>query len=460
MNEARIELLAPAKDASIGRTAILCGADAVYIGAERFSARQAAGNSLATIASLVDFAHPYNAKVYVALNTILRDDELMTAEKIVREMHAIGADGLIVQDVGLLELELPPIPLIASTQMHNATAQRVRFWQDIGFSRAILARELTLDQIREIRAKTTIELECFVHGALCVGTSGRCYMSYALGGRSGNRGQCAQPCRRRYTLRDRDGAILAKDRYLLSLRDLNLSDHLEDLIDAGVTSFKIEGRLKDQPYVANTVAFYREQLDTILAKRNKKRSSSGTTYLDFQPNPAKTFNRGFTHYSLTGRSNGIASMDSPKSVGEPIGLVSQVSDTSFTLDTTSELHNADGICFFDRDGNLSGSVVNRVEGNRVYPDKMLDIREGQQIYRNYDHEFVRRLNGRCAKRKIRLVMSLKEESKPLLITQNDYTLTSFWAHETKTETKRPSRSKEPGNRRGTRTPQNRPLSRN
>ncbi len=401
-------MLAPAKDAAVGRAAILCGADAVYIGAEQFSARQAAGNSLDDIQALIDFAHPYHARVYVALNTILRDDELPCAERMIRQFYDIGVDAVIIQDVGLLELDLPPIPLIASTQMHNATPEKVRFWQEVGLSRVILARELTLEEIRQIRSETTIELECFIHGALCVSASGRCYMSYALGSRSGNRGQCAQPCRRLYRLKDQQGHVLVQDRYLLSLKDLCLADRLEDLIDAGVTSFKIEGRLKDLPYVANAVAFYRRRLDAILARRNLTRASSGTTYLDFEPSPARTFNRGFTDYGLTGRPTDIASMDTPKSMGEFIGTVVKADAASFTLDTRIELHNADGLCFFDPQKHLCGTVVNRVEGRRVWPDRMQDIRVGQSIYRNYDHQFAQQLTGHCAQRKIGVTLSLEE----------------------------------------------------
>ncbi len=407
--------MAPAKDAAIGRAAILCGADAVYIGAEQFSARQAAGNSLDAIRELIDFAQPYYARVYVALNTILFDNELALAEKMVQQFYEIGVDALIIQDAGLLELDLPPIPLIASTQMHNSTPQKVRFWQEVGLSRVILARELTLEQIRQIRKETSIELECFIHGALCVSASGQCYMSYALGSRSGNRGQCAQPCRRLYSLKDRRGQVLAKDRYLLSLKDLCLADHLEDLIDAGVTSFKIEGRLKDLPYVADTVAFYRRRLDAILAKRNLARASSGRTHLPFEPNLSKTFNRGFTDYGLTGHPTDIASMDTPKSVGELVGTVAKLGVKSFTLDTDTPLHNADGLCFFDRQKNLCGTVVNRVDGRTIWPDKMQDIRVGQSIYRNYDHQFTQEVTSRCAERKIGVTMSLKESPAGLTL---------------------------------------------
>ena len=253
-------------------------------------------------------------------------------EKMIHQLYEAGIDGLIVQDVGLLELDLPPLPLIASTQMHNATVEKVKFLEQVGFSRVILARELTLDQIRRIRSQTQIELECFIHGALCVGASGQCYMSYALGGRSGNRGQCAQPCRRLYSLKDQSGNEIAKDRHLLSLKDLSLADHLEELIDAGVTSFKIEGRLKDIPYVANTVGFYRRKLDAILPGKGLRRSSSGSVRLAFEPNLEKTFNRGFTDYGFTGRNGSIASMDTPKSIGEYVGTVARVEKSCFILD--------------------------------------------------------------------------------------------------------------------------------
>jgi putative protease len=414
-----IELLAPAKDAPTARAAIECGADAVYLGAPRFSAREAAGNSVSDIQQVAAFAHQYYAKVYVALNTLLRDEELPAAEKMIRQLHEAGIDGLIVQDVGLLELDLPPVPLIASTQMHNATVEKVQFLEQVGFSRAILARELTLDQIREIRSQTQVELECFIHGALCVGASGQCYLSYALGGRSGNRGQCAQPCRRLYSLTDQAGEEIVKDRHLLSLKDLCLADHLEELIDAGVTSFKIEGRLKDLPYVANTVGFYRRRLDAILAARGLRRSSSGTVRLAFEPNLERTFNRGFTDYGFTGRNGPMASMDTPKSIGEFIGTVVRIEKSCFVLDGNRELHNADGLCFFDSQKNLDGTVVNRVEGRRVYPQKMQGIRAGLEIYRNFDYAFSRTLAGRAAERKIGLTISLREAPEGLTLSATD-----------------------------------------
>jgi putative protease len=416
---AGIELLAPARDASVAIAAIRCGADAVYVGAPQFSAREAAGNTISAIRQIVDFAHPYYVRVYVALNTLLRDDELARAEKMIGQLHRIGIDGLIVQDVGLLELDLPPVPLIASTQMHNATVEKVRFLEAVGFSRVILARELALEQIGEIRRQTTIELECFVHGALCVGVSGLCCMSYAIGGRSGNRGQCAQPCRRRYNLRDRHGRILAEDRHLLSLKDLNLADHLAELIDAGITSFKIEGRLKDAPYVANTVGFYRRRLDALLAEKGLRRTSSGPSELAFEPDPVRTFNRGFTDYGLAGRRVHFASMDSPKSTGEFVGTVAGVEKSCFLLDGDHDLHNGDGICFFDGQRQLAGTLVNRIEGRKVYPQKMHSIRAGQRIHRNYDRLLCARLTDKAADRRIELTMRLHETSEGLMLSGRD-----------------------------------------
>jgi collagenase-like PrtC family protease len=415
----RIELLAPAKDGPTAHAAILCGADAVYLGADRFGAREAAGNALSVIREVTDFAHQYYARVYVALNTLLHDRELAAARKMAHQLYDIGVDALIIQDVGLLELDLPPLPLIASTQMHNATVEKVKFWEEVGFSRVILARELTLGQIREIRRGTRIELECFIHGALCVGASGQCYLSYALGGRSGNRGQCAQPCRRLYHLKDRRGKLMARDRHLLSLKDLNLSEHLEELIGAGITSFKIEGRLKDIAYVANTVGFYRQRLDAIRSRTGLQRGSSGSVRLAFQPNPEKTFNRGFTDYGLTGQLFSVASIDTPKSTGEYVGTVARVEESSFVLEGAHDLHNADGICFFDWQSNLEGTVVNRVEGLRVYPQKMNGIHVGQEVYRNFDYAFSRRLSGRVAERRVRLSLLSEEIAQGLILSGTD-----------------------------------------
>jgi collagenase-like PrtC family protease len=386
-----IELLAPARDLACGRAAIDCGADAVYIGAPRFGAREAAGNSLDDLAALVDYAHAYWAKVYVTLNTLLRDDELPQAVHLAQELHALGADGLIIQDVGLLECELPPIPLIASTQMHNQTPERVAFLEAVGIGRAILARELTLEEIRAIRAATTLELECFIHGSLCVGYSGQCYVSYALGGRSSNRGACAQPCRKAYTLIDGKGQILARDRHFLSLRDLNLTANLGELLDAGVCSFKIEGRLKDESYVRNVVGHYRHVLDGLLAARGLRRSSSGVSHLDFVPDPEKTFNRGYSTYFLHGRARAIAAHDSPKMVGEFVGTVTSVTRRGIILDGRTDLHPGDGICFYERPDHLTGTLVNAAEGQLVVPDKVEGLIKGTRVFRNHDHVFLTHL---------------------------------------------------------------------
>jgi putative protease len=399
-----IELLAPAKDRECGMAAIDCGADALYVGGPRFGAREAAGNSIEDIAQLASYAHRYWARVYATINTLLRDDELAEAERQCWELHRAGVDGLIIQDVGLLECNLPPLPLIASTQMHNASPERVAFWEKVGFSRAILARELDLDQIRAIRAATRIGLEAFVHGALCVSMSGQCGLSYALGGRSGNRGQCAQPCRRLYSLQDASGKTLVRDTHLLSLRDLNLTDHLAALVQAGVTSFKIEGRLKNRAYVMNIVGHYRKALDALGCPG----SSSGKSELGFSPDPNKTFNRGYTSYFLDGRGAEVTSPDSPKHVGESVGQVARVGRDGFFLETTAALHSGDGISFFGRDHELHGTVVNQVQGGKVVPEKLGGIESGVRVFRNHDHAFVSQIQRSRNQRRISVKLRLSD----------------------------------------------------
>jgi len=411
-----IELLAPAKNVDIGKAAINCGADAVYISAEKFGARQNAGNCLKDIEALISYAHLYYARVYVAFNTILKDQELEEAFSLIKSLAAIGCDGLIIQDVGLLELPLPPIPIIASTQMHNDSLEKVAFLEKIGFSRVILPREMTLAEIKNIRSKTSVSLECFIHGALCVSYSGQCYLSYAIGGRSANRGACAQPCRQLYSLVDKNNNVLMKNKHLLSLKDLNRSISLEELIDAGIDSFKIEGRLKDISYVKNTVGFYRRSLDKILSGSKETKSSSGQTTLSFVPNPNKTFNRSFTDFGLDGRSTPLASHKTPKSLGEKIGLVEKIGKDHFTLSSDHDLRNGDGICFFDKYDNLRGCVINNVKDARVYPDKMDAIVPKSLIYRNHDHEFIKTLSAKdsCI-RKIKVSLTLHE-------TENGFSL--------------------------------------
>jgi len=403
-----IELLAPAKDLETGLVAVNAGADAVYIGAPRFGARQAVGNSLHDIEKLVDYAHKYWARVYTTVNTLLYDDELEEAVQLCHWLYQAGVDALIIQDVGLLESVLPPLPLFASTQMHNHAPERVAFLEQVGLRRVILARELSLEQITAIRAATTIELETFIHGALCVCYSGQCALSYAIGGRSGNRGQCAQPCRRAYALVDRYGNTQVPSRHLLSLKDLNLTDYLRDLIAAGVCSFKIEGRLKDQAYVKNVVAHYRQRLDTILPEMGLSASSSGRVSLDFEPDPTKTFNRGYTSYFLTGQRDEIASPQTPKHAGEPIGVVTALGLNSFTLNVPALLNNGDGLTFFGRDGQLQGTLVNRVDGAAIFPAKMDGLYVGVQIRRNADHEFLKQLEKSQPERRIPLRMKFSE----------------------------------------------------
>lgn len=415
----RVELLAPARDLETGLAAINCGADAVYIGATRFGAREAARNDLEAIEALARYAHKYWARVYVTVNTLLYDEELSEAERLIRRLYEIGVDGLIVQDVGLLELDLPPLPLIASTQMHNHTPERVRFLEEVGFQRAILARELTLDEIRRIRAHTHLELECFVHGALCVSYSGQCAMSYCLGGRSGNRGQCAQPCRRRYRLVDGKGRTLLGDRHLLSLRDLNLSDHLEELLAAGIRSFKIEGRLKDKTYVMNVVGHYRQRLDAILEGLGLRPASSGRCRLGFEPDPLKTFNRGYTSYFLHGRGAPLTSWDTPKWLGEMIGRVRAVDQRSFTLEGAISLRRGDGLSFLGPGRELYGTTVTAVEGSEVFPQRMDGLTVGALIYRNHDHAFYATLDKAAPTRAVAVTLRLEATPQGLALSARD-----------------------------------------
>lgn len=414
----QLELLAPAKDLACGLDAVDCGADAVYIGAERFGARISAGNTVQDIEKLAAHAHRYRARVYAALNTIVSDEELPRVRRLAHSLWEAGVDGLIVQDMGLLEGGLPPVPLIASTQCHNSTPAKVLFLEKAGFKRVILARELTLEQVKAIRAATTVELEFFVHGALCVCYSGQCYLSYALGGRSGNRGECAQPCRKLYTLKDAAGAALTAEKHLLSLKDLNLSRRLGHLAAAGITSFKIEGRLKDREYVRNIVSFYRRELDKVIAKRAAARPSIGKSFAAFEPNPAKTFNRGYTEYFIDGNPADVASPDTPKFVGEPLGPASDVKNGSFRLHCADRLHPGDGISYFDRQGRLAGSLVNGVADGRVRADNLKGMENGTQLYRNLDKEFMRSL-GRGARRLFALRLEFSDVSGGFLLKASD-----------------------------------------
>jgi 23S rRNA 5-hydroxycytidine C2501 synthase len=399
-----LELLAPAGNAEIGMAAIDHGADAVYVGAPGFSARADAGVSLDDIARLIQHAHLYYARVYVALNTILTDPELPEALEIVGEVFRLGADGLILQDVGLLEQDLPPIPLIASTQMHNDTPEKVRFLEEVGFKRVILARELSTDEIRAIRKISHLELEAFVHGALCVSYSGQCYMSQATAGRSGNRGVCAQPCRHRYTLTDARGRVLEREKFLLSLKDLNRMDAIPDLVAAGVTSFKIEGRYKGMDYVKNVTAAYRLAIDRFIGGHSGfRKSSSGASTLTFSPDPDKTFNRGYTPYLISGRKEKIGSPDTQKSTGPYVGKVIAVEGDFFRL-TGYDLANGDGLCFFSDRGELEGFRVDRVDRAKIHPNSMKGIKVGTSLFRNHNAALARMLNKPSARRTIGVKM--------------------------------------------------------
>ncbi|RLD55373.1 MAG: collagenase-like protease, partial [Bacteroidetes bacterium] len=416
-----IELLSPAKNIDCGIAAINHGADAVYIGASKFGARKAAGNSIQDIETLINYAHKYYSKVYITINTILYDDELEGVQKIINQLHQAGADALIIQDMGLLELDLPPIPLHASTQTHNYDLEKILFLQNVGFQRLILARELSLNQINNIKRNTNIELEYFVHGALCVSFSGQCYFSQAVYNRSANRGECAQPCRLPYSLVDANGNILAKDKHLLSMKDLNNSAYLNELINAGVSTFKIEGRLKDVSYVKNITSYYRQKIDSIIETDNSiKKSSSGKTKFYFKPVPEKTFSRGFTDYFLHGRQKNIVSLNTNKAIGEFIGKVSIIDKDYFVINSKSELHNGDGICFFNKDDKLIGVNINNVVRNKVYPAEKINIKEKTIIYRNLDKEFTKKINSNnTSQRKIDVEFIFEETDKGFSLRAKD-----------------------------------------
>ena len=394
-----IELLSPAKDLDCGIEAIKHGADAVYIGAPKFGARAAAGNSIEDIKKLCEYAHFYQAHIYVALNTILTDKELDEAEKMIWQIYEAGADALIVQDMGITQLHLPPIALHASTQTDNRTVEKVKFLEEAGFKQVVLARELSLQEITTIAQQTTVPLEVFVHGALCVSFSGQCYLSAAMCGRSANRGECAQYCRLPYTLIDANGAVIASNKHLLSLKDLNLSDNLESLMDAGVSSFKIEGRLKDVAYVKNITAYYRKKIDEILARRDEfRRPSFGNSTYFFKPVPEKSFNRGFTTYFLNGRNKDITAFDSPKSLGEIIGKVKDIKGKVIAVSGHKQLNNGDGLAFFNKQGELEGFRVNRADANKIQPFEMPEIAVNTLLYRNFDAKFEQQMAKPSAER--------------------------------------------------------------
>lgn len=421
IKQRKIELLAPAKNLECGMEAINHGADAVYIGAPKFGARAAAVNSLEDIEALVQYAHLYNARIYVTVNTILKEEELKETEEMIQALYRIGVDALIVQDMGITKLNLPPIPLHASTQMDNRTPEKVKFLWEAGFRQVVLARELSLREIAKIHAACPeTPLEVFVHGALCVSYSGQCYVSQACFGRSANRGECAQFCRLPFSLVDADGKVIVRDKHLLSLKDMNQSDELEQLLDAGASSFKIEGRLKDVSYVKNVTAAYRQKLDAIFARRPEyRRASSGTSRYEFKPQLDKSFSRGFTHYFLHGRDKDIFSFDTPKSLGEEMGTVKEVRGNYLTVAGLKSFHNGDGVCYMDEQGRLQGFRVNRVDGNKLYPQEMPRVKPRTLLYRNYDQEFERILGRKSAERKLAVDLLLSDNEFGFSLTLTD-----------------------------------------
>ncbi len=457
----KISLLAPARDLEVGIAAIQAGADAVYIGAPEFGARQAAGNSLEDIAELVLYAHRFGAQVLVTLNTLLHDDEYPRACALAHELYKVGVDALIIQDLNLLNYDLPPIRLHASTQCDNRTPEQVLHLQQLGFRRVVLARELSIDQIKEINYTiqnsplegelegSSIELEAFVHGALCVSYSGRCYLSEALMDRSANRGCCAQLCRQRYDLLDKNGNEILDihgepihQRYLLSLQDMDRSQHLAELIEAGVTTFKIEGRLKDRDYVTNIVAYYRQLLDQLIDNNPAlaHASTPSVYHYDFTPNPAKTFHRGQTDYFLHGRTPNMANWQTPKSTGEKIGKVIATQHNAICVELAHgiTLHNGDGICYGDK-----GFAINRIEGDWIYPNLQPSSLEGRSggslpkvgtnLYRNLDNEFLRSLR---AERKIPTAIRFEAIADGYRLTIGDYSATFVAEHQPATNPQR------------------------
>ncbi|MBI2277921.1 MAG: U32 family peptidase [Dechloromonas sp.] len=416
-----LELLAPAKNADFGIEAIKHGADAVYIGGPAFGARYGAGNTVADIERLSAYAHRFHAKVFVALNTILRDDELEEARRLAWQIYQSGADALIIQDMGLLELDLPPIQLHASTQTDNRNADKVKFLEDVGFSQVVLARELSLNEIQKISAKTTVALEYFVHGALCVAYSGQCFISHAHTGRSANRGECSQACRLPYTLIDDKGKTITENQHLLSMKDNNQTANLLALAQAGVSSFKIEGRLKDLSYVKNITAHYRSLLDDILEEHPEfSRASSGRSTWTFTPQPEKTYNRGYTDYFANDRQDDIGAFDSPSFVGEPIGEVVDIGPGHFTVNAEIDFNNGDGVCFYDAHGEVLGMRINRADGKTLYPAEIPEeLTVGATLFRNRDQEFERALEKDSADRRIAVKPVFSETPDGFALTLSD-----------------------------------------
>lgn len=414
-----IELLCPAKNLECGIEAIRHGADAIYIGGPTHGARAAAGNSLNDIQQLCDYAHIFGARVYVTVNTIIYEHELKEVEQMVWQLYEAGVDALIVQDMAFMKMHLPPIALHASTQVDTRTPEKAARLERQGFSQIVLARELSIEEIKAIRQRVSVPLEGFIHGALCVSYSGKCFVSEHICHRSANRGECAQFCRMAFDLVDARGEVQVKNKHLLSMKDMNRSANIEEMIDAGISSFKIEGRLKDVAYVKNITAFYRKKIDAVLARRpDLKRLSYGQSQILFEPQVAKSFNRGFTDFFLHGRKADIFSFDTPKAIGAPIGRVHRVMRQSFTteLDEGLTLSAGDGLCFKQADGTLVGFRVNKVVGGEVFPLSMPPLQRGTELFRNYDIEFDRILKRPTAIRKVAVTATLNETTSGFALT--------------------------------------------
>ena len=413
----KVEILAPAKNLYQGMAAINAGADAVYIGAPQFGARSNATNSVEDIAELVRYAHLFKAQVFVVLNTILYDKELETCEKLIHQLYHIGVDALIVQDMAIMEMNIPPIVIHASTQANNRDPKHVKFLQDAGMKRVVLARELNLDQIKEIHEASDVELEFFVSGALCVAFSGNCYMSIAGGERSANRGSCAQNCRLPYRLTDGTGATIIDNSHVLSIKDLDLSDQLPNLIEAGICSFKIEGRLKDIVYVKNNVSFLRKKLDAYLENNDRfEKASSGRTFYNFDAEMDRSFNRGYTDYFVNHRTQKIGSWETPKSQGQIIGRLLEIKDNSYIIENSYKLNNGDGLYFINEEGEADGVQINIVTDTLVIPNVFKNIKIGTVISRNSDAVFNKLVEREdSAIRKIGVQFSFSE-------TQNGFEL--------------------------------------
>lgn len=417
----KVEILAPAKNLLQGMLAINSGADAVYIGSPAYGARTNATNSLEDIAELVKYAHLFKAQVFVVINTILYDNELEDCQQLIHKLYKIGVDALIVQDMAIFEMDLPPIVLHASTQANNRDPKQVKFLKDAGMERIVLARELNLDQIKEIHEEADVELEFFVSGALCVSFSGNCYMSIAGGERSANRGSCAQNCRLPYNLTDGTGATLIANSHLLSIKDLDLSEQLPELIEAGITSFKIEGRLKDLVYVKNNVSFLRQKLDTFLETSDTyQKASSGRVTINFDPKMDRSFNRGYTDYFVNKRKEKIGTWESPKSKGQYIGKVTKFTDKGYFIENADQLNNGDGLFFINENNEADGLQINVVLNDLVIPNNYKSIPEGTEIYRNSDAAFNKLVEREDSTiRKIGIKMTLSETPSGFILTVID-----------------------------------------